>query len=324
MRVRQPWFAAFIAILTLSISSGCIQVPRGTGTFEKTLTVTGPLSLELQNGSGDVQISSGPAGQVRIQGEFEVFAAPWATTSRTIEEIQNSPPIEQQGNLIRIGHERDRWRNYRVNYVIVVPADTELRASTGSGNLTVRGLKGPVRLSTGSGDILGEDIGGDAEARAGSGDIHIRGVEGEVDADAGSGDVQLEAVTKDIRVGTGSGEVRVARPGGSVQASTGSGDVDVRGAQGDLTVKTASGSLTAEGNPAARAFWELRTSSGDIRLTVPSDASFTFVAHARADDIETNIPMEITERGRRELRGRVGKGDARIVVETTSGSVTVR
>src|SRR3972149_739552 len=121
----------------------------------------------------------------------------------------------------------------------------------------------------------------------------------------------------------GWGEGRGAGPGGSVQASTGSGDVDIRGVHGDLMVKTASGSLTAEGNPAPRAFWELRTASGDTRLTVPSDASFTFVAHTRADNIETSIPMEITERGRRELRGRVGKGDARIVVETTSGTVTI-
>ena len=324
MRARLPWFLAFVAILTLFISSGCIQVPRGTGTFDKTLTVTGPLNMDLQNGSGDVQISSGPAGEVRVRGDFEVYAAPWDSTSRTIEEIQNSPPIEQQGNFIRIGRERDRWRHYRVNYTIVVPADTELKASTGSGDVTIRGLKGPVRLSTGSGDIQGEEIGGDVEARAGSGDIHLREVGGEVDADTGSGDIQLESVKKDIHVGTGSGEVRVDRPGGSVRATTGSGDVDVRGPRGDLMVRTASGSLIAEGNPAARAFWELRTASGDIRLTVPSDASFTFVAHTRADNVETAIHMEITERGRREVRGRLGKGDARVVVETDSGSVVIR
>lgn len=324
MRIRQSSFAASIAVLTLCASSACVSVPRGSGAFEKTLTVTGPLSLELQNGSGDVQISTGPAGQVRVRGEFEVFAAPWDNASRIIEDIEKSPPIDQQGNFIRIGRERDRWHNYRVNYSIVVPADTELRASTGSGDMTVRGIKGPARLTTGSGDLRVEDIGADLEARAGSGSINVRNVAGELDVNTGSGDVQLDTVAKDIRAETGSGEISVARPGGSVEASTGSGDVDVRGARGDLMVKTASGSLTLEGNPAPRTFWELRTSSGDIRLSVPPDASFTFVAHTRADNVDTGIPMEITERGKRELRGRVGKGDARVVVETTSGAVTIR
>jgi DUF4097 and DUF4098 domain-containing protein YvlB len=324
MRVHRSHLVAFVAILPVVLSTACIQVPRGRGTFEQNLTVAGPLNLDLENGSGDVQVSAGPAGQVRVRGEFEIFAPPWVNASRIIEEIEKSPPIEQQGDLIRIGRERERRRNYRVHYTIVVPADTEIRATTGSGDLTVRGVKGPVRLSTGSGNIVTEQIGGDVEARAGSGDIHIRDVDGEADANTGSGDVQMEAIARDIRIGTGSGEIRVERPGRNVRATTGSGDVDVRGASSDLMIKTASGSLTAEGNPAARAFWELRTTSGDVRIIVPSDASFTFVAHTREDNVETSIPMEITERGRREVRGRVGKGDARIVVETSSGSVILR
>lgn len=324
MRARKFGLCTCAITATLLVSSGCISVPRGNGTFEKTLTVTGPLNLELRNGSGDVQISNGPGGQVHVRGEFEVFAAPWDNASRIIEDIEESPPIDQQGNFIRIGRGRDGWRNYRVNYTIVVPEATELRASTGSGDVTVRGIKGPARITTGSGDLRAEDIGGDLEARAGSGDINVRNVAGEVDVNTGSGDVQLDTVAKDVRVGTGSGEVSVARPGGNVQASTGSGDVDVRGARGDLLVKTASGSLNVEGNPAPRAFWELRTVSGDIRLSVPSDASFLFVARARVDNIDTGLPMEITERAKRELRGRVGKGDARVVVETTSGMVTLR
>lgn len=313
-----------LLLFALGLLTGCVRVPVARGTFEKTLSVTGPLNLETNNGSGDVRISTGPPGQVHIRGEFEVHASPWESSSRAAEEFKNSPPIEQQGNFVRIGRERNQWRNVTVSYTIVVPAETELRASTGSGDLVVRGVRGLTRLRTGSGDTVAEDLGSDTEARAGSGDIQLTGVDGRADVETGSGDMVLDRVRGEIRVQTGSGNIRIMRAGGGVRAHTGSGDIEVRDAHGDLTIHTGSGNLEVEGNPPARAFWDLSTSSGEVQLDVPRDASFLFEAHTRADRLHCDLPIEITERSKREVRGRVGKGEARVVVETTSGNVIVR
>jgi DUF4097 and DUF4098 domain-containing protein YvlB len=311
-------------LLTAGTLSGCVSVPHEGGSFEQSLTVTGPLDLEVNNGSGDVRISTGPAGQVQVRGEFEVNAAPWESTRRIAEQFKDSPPVEQQGNAIRIGRTRQMWRRVRVHFTIVVPADTHLRVVTGSGEVAVRGTRGPARLRSGSGAIEAEDLGGDAELRTGSGDIRLRKIAGRVRAGTGSGDLMFEEVGGELRAETGSGSIRVNRPAAAARVETGSGEIEIRGARADLAVHTGSGDLLVEGDPPPQAFWDIRTGSGDVRLNVPPSASFTLVARARHRRVEFGIPIEVTERSSREVRGRAGKGEARIVVDTSSGSLEIR
>jgi DUF4097 and DUF4098 domain-containing protein YvlB len=321
MRFVRP-IALFLPALVL-LGAGC-QVPVGEGTFERTLTVTGPVNLEVDSGSGDVRITAGAAGRVEVRGEFELYASPAADAERLIEEFKNNPPLEQQGNFIRVGRERRSGLSARVHYTIVVPAETELRATSGSGDLRIRGLRGPARLNAGSGDIVAEAIGGDVEARCGSGDIELRKIAGRAIAQAGSGDLVLEEIGGEARTNTGSGDVLVVRPEQGVRANTGSGTVGVREARGDLAIRTSSGEIQVDGNPGRGAFWDLRSSSGDVRIDVPANASLTLVARARSSRVETDRALEVSERSRRELRGRMGGGDARVVVESSSGHVVVR
>lgn len=322
MRMRGS-LAALAALFLALLVAACGPLPAESGRFEKTLTVSGPARLELENGSGAVHIRSGPAGQVRVEGEFRVQAWLWQDPARVAEEIRKSPPIEQHGNFVRIGR-LPPGSNARVEYVVVVPEDTDVSASVGSGSLDVRGVRGPARLHAGSGSITAESIAGDVEAGTGSGSIQLRDVAGEARAKTGSGSIVLEDVRAGIRASTGSGRIRVLRPGGSVVSRTGSGDVELREARGDVQVNTASGDIVVEGNPAPRAYWDLSARSGSVHLDVPDSASFTFLAETASGRIDTDLPIAVTEKARRTLRGRVGNGEARVRAETSSGRIVVR
>ena len=261
---------------------------------------------------------------MRIHAEFRVQIWPWENARRRIEEVVQHPPIEQQGNLIRIGGNLLRRTNMTVNYTIVVPAETELRGITGSGDLDVRGIRGPASLTAGSGEIRAEDIGQDTQAVAGSGGIHLASIHGDVQATAGSGDLELSAIRGEIRAQTGSGDVRVTQPGGAVNAGAGSGDLTITGASGDLRARTGSGDVTVDGNPLAKRYWEIHTGSGDVALHVPSSASFRLYARSSSGNIETDIPIIIEEKtSKHELRARVGDGQARVDVETSSGGIAL-
>ena len=307
-----------------ALGAGCNKGPAGSGSFERTLTVTGAVRLELDNGSGDVRISTGPAGQVRIHGDFRLRPWPWENVRQRVEDLTRNPPIEQRGNLIRVGQDRYRLRHARVDYTISVPAETELRARTGSGGLEVRGVRGRAHLETGSGDITAETIGSDAEASTGSGAIHLSTIEGEVQASTGSGEIRLENIRGHIRLNTGSGDIEIRRPGGRVIARTGSGDIEASGVSGDLRISTGSGDLHLEGKPRAESYWDLDTGSGDVKIDVPEDASFRLHARTTSGDVETKIPLVIEEKTKHELRARTGKAEARIEVRTASGSIRVR
>jgi DUF4097 and DUF4098 domain-containing protein YvlB len=299
--------------------------PPETKTFEKSYTTSGPVTLDIQNGSGDVTVTTGPSGQVRVRGEARLHAHLMATgTQRRLEEIAEKPPITQTGEILRITRPLPIGAgSLSINYTIEVPRNTEVRVRNGSGDIAVQGVDGPVALETGSGDIEVQGIALRADVNAGSGDISLREIRGEVVTGARSGNLHLESVSGDIRAHTASGDIRIARPGGKVQARASSGDIEIDGVTADLRVTTSSGDCRITGNPAPRSDWEIETRSGEVILDVPERASFQFYGKSRSE-VDSRVEMDVTEKARRALRGRVGKGEARVTVETGSGRILIR
>lgn len=295
----------------------------GTGTFDRELTVTGPVVLEVMNASGSVQINPGTSGSVRVHGEFRVRTLPWENVQHRSAEVTQHPPIEQEGNLIRVGQEKQNWGNLEVSYSITVPAETELRGTIGSVDLQVRGIRGPARVTAGSGNVTAEQIAEDTQVRAGSGNVRLRDIQGEVQVATGSGDVQLSNVRGEIRVHTGSGNITIERPGNAVNAGTGSGDLALGGISGDVRVKTGSGNVSVDGDPAGTSYWEFHASSGKVGIHVPPGSSFRFYARTSSGKITTAIPMVVEQQLKHELHAHVNDGQGRIEVETSSGDINV-
>jgi Toastrack DUF4097 len=323
MRLLSRLAPCFCAALLAFAATGCVTVESGSGTFDRTLTVSGPVVLDVANGSGRVQISSGTAGEVRIHGVFRVRTWPWEKPQQRVADLGQHPSIEQQGNLIRIGHDEHSRRNVTIDYTIAVPAETELRGAVGSGELDIRGIRGPARLLAGSGNITAQQIGNDTHATAGSGDIKLSDIGGNVEALAGSGDLELRDINGELRAHTGSGDVTIEHPAGPVVVGAGSGDISLRDLKGDVRVRTGSGDIAVDGNPAGTTYWEFHTGSGSVTLRVPGGSSFRFYARSNSGSIMTNLPMIVEEHAKHELRAHVGDGEARIEVDTGSGDIRI-
>lgn len=303
---------------------GCGVAASDRGTFDRTLTVTGPVRLELSNGSGAVQISGGQSGQVKIHAEVRVGGFLFGSPQQRLADILANPPIEQRGDMIRIGKDGRRLRNISISYTIEVPRETEVEASVGSGTEELRDIRGPVKLTTGSGNINARRVEREATFSTGSGSIDAGELGDDVRASTGSGSITLSGAKGDIRGNTGSGTIHVSSAGGRVQLSTGSGSITVNGAANDVNVRTAAGSITVTGNPAANSSWEMHTASGSVDLLVPPSANFLFSANAVSGGIRTDIPIVVEEQSRHELRARLGNGGARVEVHTVSGNIRVR
>ncbi len=316
-------FAPLLVLTACLTGCGTPAAGTATGTFDRDLAVTGPVVLEVQNGSGDVQISPGTSGSVRVHGEFRVRALPWENVQQRNAEITQHPPIEQKGNFIRIGEGKRSWGNLEVSYVITAPAETELRGTMGSGDLEVRGIHGPMRVTTGSGNVTAEQIGEDTQVKAGSGDVRLKDIQGEAQVTTGSGDVQLNNARGEIRVHTGSGDIMIERPGNAITAGAGSGDVVLRGISGDARVKTGSGDVSIDGDPVGTSYWEFHTGSGEVGIHVPPGSSFRFYARTSSGKIATAIPMVVEQQLKHELHAHVNDGKGRIEVETSSGDISV-
>ena len=314
--------ALFVAATSLT---GCVTNSAGstTGTFDRELTITGPVVLQVTNGSGDVHINPGAPGSVRVHGEFHFRSVLFENVQKRSAEIAQNPPIEQESNLIRIGPGKQNWGNVTVNYTFIVPAETELRGTIGSGDLQVHGIHGPVRLTTGSGDVTADQIGEDIQITSGCGDVRLKDIQGEAQITTGTGDLRLSNVQNEIRVHTGSGDITIEQPGKAITAGTGSGDVVLRGITSDARVKTGSGDVTVNGDPGGTSYWEFHTGSGEVEIRVPSGSSFRFYARTSSGKITTGIPMVVEQQLKHELHAHVNDGKGRIEVQTSSGDISV-
>jgi putative adhesin len=278
------------------------------GTFDRSFQVSGPVDIEVLTRSGDIVVRNGAAGAVTIHAKIQSGNS-WFGGDHKAEaqELQNNPPVRQNGNSIRIDYVN--INNISIDYEITVPEETAIRAHTGSGNQTIEGLRGNVELESGSGDLRLARLTGDMRFQTGSGNVRGRELAGPAKIKAGSGDIEIEE--------TGSGDMEIR---------TGSGNINVSGINGGFHAEAGSGDIHGKGVP--KNMWSVRTGSGNVTLSVPHDAAFDVDVSSSSGTVTLGHPVTTTVQGRiqemkKSVVGKVLGGGPMISVHTGSGDVAV-
>lgn len=319
---RNHRLAGSLAFLTLVFAlAGCDFGPAATGNFDKTLDVSAPLHLELSNVAGDVIITGAADGKVHIHGDVRVSGFGFGNPQDRLKEVLANPPIELKGDTLRIGKDVTRMHNVSIAYTVEVPRDTSVASSSVSGSLSIRDVHGPVEGESVSGSIRAQNIGRDARLASTSGSIDAENCGDDVRATSVSGSVTVLSAKGDVIAHSVSGSVTVRNPGGRVDSDSSSGSVEIRGANGDVKAHSTSGHVNIGGNPSGNSYWDLKTMSGSVSISVPSDANFHLSSSAVSGQIRTQVPIVIEEQGKHSLRARMGTGTGRVEVHTVSGSI---
>jgi len=313
IRSSGPVFTAALAVLLVSSAAFALGGPQGT--FEKTLTVNGPVDLEVLTHSGDITVRAGASGSVVIRGKIYVSDR-WTIfpgveiggRKAGIQEIEQNPPIRQEGISIHVDYLN--VRDISVDYDITVPADATLRTHSGSGDQVIEGTHGNVEVQTGSGDVRLEHLTGEVRLQTGSGDVRGREIAGAVHGGAGSGDIEIDE--------TGTGDIDL---------HTGSGNISARGIQGGFRAEAGSGDITGEGTQTGS--WEIRTGSGNVHLRLPANAAFDADISTSSGTVDVDHPIEMTVQGRvqesrKQIHGKVGGGGPLLSVRTGSGDIHIQ
>lgn len=314
---------AITAAVMLSLSAIPAQA-AARGSFQRTLTVTGPVDLDVSTGSGDIEVHSGPVGSVQVTGRIKVSG--WSgNADEKVRKLEQNPPIQQNGNSIRIGYISDPElrHNVSIDYQVVVPQATTLTSHTGSGDQKIDGIKGPVEARSGSGDMHLSAIGSRLEAHTGSGDLQMSNINGDVRARAGSGNIQADGVAGAFDAETGSGDVGLRQTAsGEVRVRTGSGGVDLHGIRSMVNADTGSGDVNVEGTPGGE--WRLSAGSGTIKLRIPREAGFDLDASTSSGDIELSHTVAVSGNiSRHSIHGKAGNGGSLVEVRTGSGNIEI-
>ena len=326
--MRSTAVAFRYAILTTAVALTIWTLPAqgaARGEFARTLQVNGAVNLQVETGSGSIDVRTGSSSEVRVVGH--IWANEWfsGNAEERVKRLENNPPIQQSGNDIRIGHidDPELKRNISVCYELVVPSNTQLRASSGSGSVTVTGISGTLDANTGSGSLKLSNIGSGVRAHTGSGSIELDGAKGNVYARTGSGSIHATNVAGGFDGETGSGHLILEQTApGSVRAETGSGGLELHNVHGSLQAQAGSGSIKAEGD--ATGEWVVHTGSGSVQLRLPQNASFDLNAHTGSGSINLSHPVTVQGSiGRKEVRGKVGGGGVPVEVQTGSGNILI-
>lgn len=261
---------------------------RIEGTFERTLAVDGPASLDVSLHCGVIRVAQGEAGSVRIRGVARSRSSffLWGDFFGRLRQIEEHPPIAQYGNEIEVGDATDRWllRGISLLLEITAPPTTEVRALADAGDIRIEGIDGPIECETDSGEINIAAARAEVRARSDSGGIHLQLVKGSVDARTDSG--HIEALEID----------------GSIDAVSDSGDIRLW--------QTTPAPVCA------------KSDSGRIRVKLSDAGGYSI--HVRTDNGRVELPDVTRQRlSRHSYEGEIRGGGSVVDIETDSGDIEV-
>ncbi|GAA5141344.1 hypothetical protein GCM10023340_02910 [Nocardioides marinquilinus] len=215
-----------------------------------------PVELYVESGKGDVEITA-------------------AETTETTVEISGTDAddvvVDLAGSRLTViapKHRNLLGGDRSLDISVRLPLRSDVETKLGSADLRVDGLVGNLRARSGSGEVTLQHVGGACLVETGSGDTEIERVDGSLRVKSGSGDVEVGHAGAEVTVSTGSGDVALGETGGPTAVKTGSGDLKVGTARTDVGLSTGSGDLEIGSVSAGRV--QVKGASGDVRVGVPA------------------------------------------------------
>jgi DUF4097 and DUF4098 domain-containing protein YvlB len=218
-----------------------------------------------------------------------------------------------------------------------------LVGATSGGNIMLRGATKDVRLRTSGGDVEIIDTEGAVTASTSGGNVRVENVRGRVEASTSGGDVILRNIKQEVEAATSGGDIDAVGLFGAARLRTSGGDVQLRDVQASVSAATSGGDVEVDFT--LKDFTkphtiDLKSSGGEIMLTIPEKLPATITAEIRLGDgrwfsrerydISSDFPLKIQrEEESREGRyirgeGQINGGGDLITLTTSAGNITIR
>ena len=159
--------------------------------------------------------------------------------------------------------------------------------------------------------------------------------------EAGQGSLDLEVIGSFVKAKTDRGSISCSRAAKGIDAETGDGDItlmvvgssravvrqglgriDAGGIHGSLTSSTADGDVHIKAVP--HDDWHLTSTSGNIRLELPSAAGFEVDAWTNLGQISINRDdLQKSEEHSNRIRQKVNGGGKKIELHTVAGAIVI-
>ncbi len=241
-----------------------------------------------------------------------------------VADVPPVPPIPPvpHARVIRGHGEEEETR--------VGDVEGDFTSTAPAGDIVVGKVSGFAKIRSRAGQItLGEAAKG-ATLSASGGDVRVDAVGGDLDARTLGGNVTIGSVAGSARVETMGGDISVRSVGGALEARTAGGDIVVKRAGGAVNAETLGGAIVCELSGKVLSPVELVSGGGDVTLTLPAGARADLDVQVNGADSERQIRSDFPElavvrrAGTLRGEGKLNGGGPKVVIQATSGTVTIR
>ena len=291
------------------------QVDRST----RTLKVGANGEVQLANVAGDIVVTRGGGNEVSVEIVKSARGRDDADARELLQMVQVEVTERSGRAEVRVrypeGEEmrRNNRRNFNVSVALNVaaPAGVRIRASSISGSITTRDIKGDVSVESVSGSVRVFSGGriGSAKSISGNVEVNDTDIDGSFNASTASGSVVLRRVkARQMDLGSISGNVDLE-------------DVECQ----QLEASSVSGNVRFGGAVAKGGRYELSSHSGNVTAALGGATGFELEATSFSGSIRSDFSFGSTDsqRFRKSIRGVHGDGSAMIELTTFSGSIVI-
>ncbi len=324
----------------------------------KTVDVTTQTTLVITNTRGKTIVVGDPdSRQIKIIASKWVKASDAEAAERIMETLDFDVEVLENEVLIvsrlpRITKEnRSLWEMVKrhgqiawIDFTVEVPSRFDVHTNTTSGDVQLTNITGVANVNATSGDVLLREIGGESIIEITSGDIEAGEIGGNLRIVASSGSAEVHRVKGTLVVQTTSGNVYAREVGGDSMINLVTGNLELTGCLGDVNFSTSRGNArivgviggvnatTSSGKldvvivPVGEKEFYLNTASGDVVLhyAPAEDYGFLLDVNTCTGWIKGDLDIKtVSQISRRKLRGVVGNGKSKVIIETASGNVSI-
>ena len=124
-----------------------------------------------------------------------------------------------------------------------------------------------------------------------------------------------------LRTVTSTGDTLIEGIQGGVEARTSTGRLTMRDVAGSLVAETSTGGLEVSGLVTHDS--SLRTSTGGIKLDVSPRSAFVLEAYSSTGSVKVSLPLQGEQKDSNRVSGQFNGGEARLQVQSSTGSVVI-
>jgi hypothetical protein len=291
---------ASISLLAALLSIALLRTnEQRTNAATTTTTTTGPQSftvrsnalLSIKEQGGNISVFPSNTSTITVEARNHgTFNAP---DPHQVHILYNQTMTAQGNDEVTVS--TDPWFS-NTDFYVTIPGTTTVQIAINSGTIDVH---------TGSG----------LNASTSSGSIDLENMQGSTTAHTKSGDVTANNLNGPVTISASSGSLRMQHIKGQLNAQTWSGDVVVRTSalSGDSLLQTQNGSVHFDGSIDPQGNYRMNTTSGDVDLTLPSNAAFSLAASTGSGNVENAFGTSVVGTTPR----------AQLTLQTQNGSIAI-